>query len=236
MIPAKKVSILIGGTGEIGSAIAIRLFDLGCAVVLVSRGISPRNPILRQAVTDPARLTFHQADFADEKQVKTCLNDVKSVHGHIDFVVYSAGIAPDPDTPLSRYLLSDWLATLNTYLTGFFLCFRESMEFLESGAHILAVSSAVTRLDPSSVPGLHVGHYAAAKHALDTLVKWARHEAHGRGLLLSRIAPGAVDTPFHRNAPARRKPTHVLPLAVVAERIVGALVGGIEIDEELVAQ
>jgi len=170
-----------------------------------------------------------------DDQVHSCLEGIRSTAGRIDFLIYTAGLEPDSDIPLAVYRTDAWCATFNTYVTGFFFCFREGLKVIERGGHIVAVSSAITRFPANALPPIYAGHYAAAKAALDELCKWGRREAHERGILLSRIAPGAIDTPFHRAAPAHLRPPALLPVQVVTEKIVQAVMNGEEIDQELVA-
>lgn len=230
----RKLAIVIGASGEIGSALSMALTSDGCRVV----GVARRLPGL-QRVSDIIGDSFYcySADFTKEADVMGCFRSIIGKHGRPDFVIHTAAITPDPDTPLAELSLAGWQRTFDTYVTGLFLCVRESLRSLEAGAHILAVSSAVTRIPGDQLPpGFHVGHYAAAKSAVDELCKWARREAHERGILLSRLAPGAVDTPFHRNAPPHRRPAAMLSLSTVAEKVTSALRDKRELDEILVAR
>jgi NAD(P)-dependent dehydrogenase (short-subunit alcohol dehydrogenase family) len=178
---------------------------------------------------------IHKADMTLESDVQDCFEYIKSAMGRIDYLIYSAGFAPDADIPLAAYSTAAWLKTLNTYVTGFFLCFRESLQVMEKTGHIVAVSSAVTRFRANALPPIYAGHYAAAKAALDELCKWGKREAAERGILLSRIAPGAVDSPVHRTAPVHLRPSAMVPVSVVSEKIIAALLSGEEIDEVVVA-
>lgn len=111
-----------------------------------------------------------------------------------------------------NYPAEAWRATFEVYLTGFLFPLQHALRLLPRGGHVIAISSAITRFAATNLPGgFWAGHYAAAKAALDELCKWARREAHQRGLMLSRIAPAALDTDFHRSAPAFRRPSAVIP-------------------------
>lgn len=229
----RHVSVIVGGSGHIGRAIGQALLDAGHDVILVARGAAGLRDAARNMTPSPRTLS---ADFTDEYAVAQTLLSLRSEHGRLDSIIYSAGVEPDPDVPLADYPSSAWRVTLDTYATGFFYVLREAFRLLEVGGHIVAIGSAVTRMPGDRLPpGIFVGHYSAAKAALDELCKWARREAHERSLLLSRLAPGAVDVPFHRNAPPHRKPAAVLPLAIIAERVAFALTQGVEVDEQLIA-
>lgn len=230
-----NVAVIIGGTGHIGTAIVVELRKLGCNVAVVARHEHSLEEFPENTFDDGARISIHQADASVEDQIKRCLNEVKEDFGRIDYVVYSAGITPE-DVPLAEYSTESWERTFDVYVKGFFLCFREGMRTIERGGHMVAISSAITRFPTDMLPKIHAGQYAAAKAALDEFVRWGRREAHDNGLLLSRVAPGAVDTPFHQNARASRRPAAVLPLDLIANKVTEALRTAHEIDLQIVAQ
>jgi NAD(P)-dependent dehydrogenase (short-subunit alcohol dehydrogenase family) len=230
-----KSAIVIGGTGRIGRAVVSSLLNTGCKVAVVAYRDHSTDEF---ADSEHARelLLLCQADITIEQQTKECLERIKQAFGRIDYLVYSAGITSEPDVPLADLTTDEWSRTFDVYAKGFFLCFREGLKLIERGGHIVAISSAITRFPADMLPKIYAGQYAAAKAALDELVRWARREAHERKILLSRLAPGAVDTPFHQNAPASRKPPAVLPLRLIAEKIIHAISSSQEIDLQIVAE
>jgi NAD(P)-dependent dehydrogenase (short-subunit alcohol dehydrogenase family) len=72
-------------------------------------------------------ITIHQTDITSELQVKQLFQEIYQIRGRIDFLIYCAGFQPDPDTPLREYPIESWKLTFDTYLTGYFLCLRESL-------------------------------------------------------------------------------------------------------------
>jgi NAD(P)-dependent dehydrogenase (short-subunit alcohol dehydrogenase family) len=61
------------------------------------------------------------------------------------------------------------------------------------GAHIVNLTSVVAR----HLPAAKFGPYAASKAALDCLTEALRLELHPRGIHVSSVAPGLVDTPIY---------------------------------------
>jgi len=92
------------------------------------------------------------------------------------------------------------------------------------------MSSAVKRFSSDNLPPIYAGHYAASKAALDELLKWAKREAHEKGILLSLIAPAVVDTPFQQNALIYRKPPAVISLTQLSDEVSKALLTKKEYD------
>jgi NAD(P)-dependent dehydrogenase (short-subunit alcohol dehydrogenase family) len=223
--------LVVGVTGSIGNAIARKLLSGGWGVLGIARHASIEFP----HIGANERFQFVCADATSESSMREVFASVGT--GSLDFchVVYAAGRDPDMDVPLADYAISDWHATLDTYVSGFLICFQQSLRVFPPGGHILAIGSAVTRFSETSLPPLFVGHYSAAKAALNELCKWGRREAHARKLLLSRVSPSAVDVPFHQNAPDYRRPPATVPLNFLTNRINEALDTRMEVDEEIIA-
>lgn len=230
-----RVAVVIGATGHLGRALVARLLQEDCRVAAVARSHSELEELRQCHQTQRDLLSLHAKDIRVEAQVHDLFREIKAGGGEIDFLIYSAGIKPDPDVCLADYSLNSWNETISIYLTGYFLCLREALNVLAANGHIIVVSSAATRFTTETLPSIHAGHYAAAKAAVDELSKWARRDAHDRKLLLSRIAPGALDMPFHLNAPACRPPVAVLPASAVACKVVDALIRRQECDQMMIA-
>lgn len=206
-----------------GRAIADLLVGSDWNAVLVSRHSSD--------VTDE-RTPHFVADVSSEQSVRAAVRSILN-GGSIDALVYSVGLKPDVGTPLSDYDSADWRKTFAAYVDGLFYVYKAILPSMERGGHILAISSAITRLSSDSLPPFNAGHYAAAKSALDEFCKWARREAHERGLLMSRVAPGSVRSP---TSDALRVPVkNTLSPESVALRVVEAIVKHQEIDEQMLA-
>ncbi len=224
----KRTAIVIGGSGQIGRAIVDRFVCAGCRVVVMARGKTTNSwPDKNNDI-----LTV-RADIGDEIQVREAFDQIQQAVGDISFVVYAAGMEPDPDKSIADYPLISWEQTYRIYVTGVFICIKEALSRLKPGGHFVVLSSAVTRFQEKGLPPLYIGHYASAKAALNELCKWVRREFRDRGLWLSRIAPAAVDVPYHRNAPPHRRPAKLIPLDLIASKIVDTCLNNMEVDEEI---
>lgn len=67
-------------------------------------------------------------------------------------------------------------------------------ERMRPGAHVVQITSVVARF----LPAAKFAPYAASKAALDQLSEALRLELHPRGIHVSSLAPGLVDTPIYR--------------------------------------
>lgn len=230
---SQPVAIVVGATGVLGRGMVTTLLNQNCRVAAVARGLSRLESLTR----DDDSLSIHVADFTQFQDITRCIREVTDTHNQIDYVIYTPSLPPQADVPLLEVTLSDWQAHFDIHVTGFFLCFKHIANVIERGGHIAVISSAITRFRADQLPpNIYAGQYAAAKAALDEFCKWARREAHEKGFMLSHVAPGAIDCPYHRDAPAYRRPPALLPPSEVATVVVNALLTGREIDEVLVAK
>ena len=95
---------------------------------------------------------------------------------------------------------------------------------MQSGAQIVNVSSVVAR----HLPSAKFAAYAASKTALDCLSEALRLELHPRGIHVSTVAPGLVDTPIYDKVSgferAREKLREQVPDWLTAEDVAEAIV------------
>lgn len=95
---------------------------------------------------------------------------------------------------------------------------------MSPGAHIVNLSSVVAR----HLPSAKFAPYAASKTALDCLTEALRLELHPRGIHVSTVSPGLVDTPIYDKVAgferARRKIREQVPAWLTAEDVAAAIV------------
>jgi NAD(P)-dependent dehydrogenase (short-subunit alcohol dehydrogenase family) len=95
---------------------------------------------------------------------------------------------------------------------------------MQPGGHIINVSSVVAR----HLPAAKFGPYAATKVALDCLSEALRLELHPRGIQVSTVSPGLVDTPIYDKVQgferARQKIREQVPTWLTAQDVASAIV------------
>jgi len=225
--------ILIGGSGAIGSALSEAFVRRGFAVGVLSPGLTSRLEDLQKRLP---MVSTCEADATKKTSLRRGLDSLISILGAPAVLIYCAGLPPDVEFPIDEYPIRQWNRTLAVYITGAFLTLREAMRVLSPGGHVVMLSSAITRFSENSLPPIYAGHYAASKAALDELCKWTRRELHGHGVLLSRLAPCAVDMEGLGQAPHRVLPPVSVTLTAVVQRVVDIVVGNEEIDEQMVGE
>ena len=107
-----KVALLTGGTSGIGLAVAQQLAAQGVRVVLAGRD-PQQGQAAAQALGDPTKALFVQADVSRESQVQALVQHTLTHYGQLDFVFNNAGTEGTPGSLVdtTEESLEDILAT-----------------------------------------------------------------------------------------------------------------------------
>jgi citronellol/citronellal dehydrogenase len=182
-----QVAIVSGGGTGIGRAIALELASLGAAVTVCGRRAEPLEDTA--ALQPDGLITPVACDIREEDQVQALVDGVFERHGRIDLLVNNAGgqfLAPaEAITP-----------------KGFRTVIRLNVEGTWLMTHAVAVKAmipagrgkvvSITLSPHSGQPGM--AHSAAARAAVENLmrtlsIEWARY-----GIALNAIASGQIGT------------------------------------------
>lgn len=212
--------VITGGSGGIGAALARRYLGRGDFVTLIARDPAKldqaRADCLRETGRAPAILTGDVTHAAD---LDSLLREADRARP-VDILIANAGIggsvvlAPPEGEPadLARRILEvNTLGAINTVspLLG-------AMAARGRG-HIVLVGSIVSSL---ALPQSPV--YSASKAAVHSYGHGLRRLLMERGVRVSVVSPGFVDTPMSRSLPYAR------PFLVSADRAAAIIVRGID--------
>ncbi|MEQ7127352.1 SDR family NAD(P)-dependent oxidoreductase [Actinopolymorpha sp. B11F2] len=234
---AGAFGVVTGASSGIGRAVALRLAGMGCRLVLVGRD--------KERLDEVAGRTGGEvriADFADDESIAALTSWLAALDPVPDILLNNAGIGAvadaDADTDDEQIPGAEFGAGVDL---------RSGKEL--PGAvleRLLAVNlRAPIELTRAVLPGMlrrgsgHLGYvtsiaallgvpressYAAVKAALHAYGRSLHAEVASRGVGVSIVAPGIVDTEFfdRRGVPARRFPRPISPDRVAA-RIVRAI-------------
>lgn len=205
----KRVVLVTGGSGGIGSAIVRSMVAEGANVAIhYHRGEDRANDLVQElanagvinnaGVIKNAGVISVGADLRDENQVKQMFADVESKLGPIDVLIANAGVWPQEDTPLREMPLERWHETINVDLNTVFLCVREHLLMVERH-HLLDPSTVVIGSTAGCVGEAGHADYASAKSAMmyglvqSLKNEIARQTRFGR---INAVCPGWTMTPM----------------------------------------
>jgi NAD(P)-dependent dehydrogenase (short-subunit alcohol dehydrogenase family)/pimeloyl-ACP methyl ester carboxylesterase len=187
---AGQLAVVTGAGGGIGRALCLELAERGARIVAVDVD----GPAAEHTAALADRLTpgaaARRVDVADAAAVDGLAVWVRDRFGVPDLVVNNAGIGvagPFLDTPAE-----DWERVVDVNLRGVVhgcRAFAPMMAAAGGGGRIVNTASAAAYL-PSRV----YGAYAATKAAVLMLSRGLRGELAGKGVGVTAVCPGPVDT------------------------------------------
>ena len=195
-----RVALITGGASGIGLAVAERLVDEGARVVL--------------ADLDPDRLATATAKLGDvsagaqgdvrvEADVARAVATAVERFGRLDIGVNCAGLGGfGPITDLEE---DQWDLVVDICLKGVFLSVKHEARQMVAqggGGAIVNIASLNARQ-----PAEGMVAYCSAKAGVEMLTKVAAMELGPKGVRVTAVAPGLIDTPltqFQRDVPALR--------------------------------
>ncbi|MGE0709377.1 MAG: SDR family NAD(P)-dependent oxidoreductase [Planctomycetota bacterium] len=184
-----RVAIVTGGGRNIGKAIAYRLHEQGCNVVVCARTQKEIDHTAGVIQEQGGRAIAVACDVAKESDVERVLEAARKFFGRIDFLINNAGNFVSK--PLGDTTNEDFDQLVDGNLRGAFLFSRTALPDLRQApsGRIVNVSSLF-----GLIPGKDVALYSAVKAGLIGFTKALARELHKDGINVNAVCPGAVDT------------------------------------------
>jgi len=185
----RRVVLVTGGTGGIGTAICKKLARAGHIVATTYR--NEEKARAWEAEMKKEGLTFHLykcdvASFEDsQKMVKAVVQEL----GPIQVLVNNAGITRD--SSLRKMTIDQWRDVISSDLDSVFSVTRSVIDYmLESGfGRILNISSINGQKGQFGQ-----SNYAAAKAGMHGFTKALAQEVAKKGITVNTISPGYIET------------------------------------------
>ena len=181
-----KTAVIIGGTGELCSYMALGLAKAGAEVVLVGRSEEKAKARLAKIEEAGGKGYFVSADAGDRHSLNELLNTVVARSGQVDILVNGAGI--NSPTPFVEITDEEALNILNINLVG---VMRACQVF---GNYFLSRDVAASIINLGSISGLNplsrVFTYSASKAAVHNLTRNLAREWADRDIRVNTLIPG----------------------------------------------
>lgn len=191
MILKDKISIITGGSGGIGRAIAITFAREGSHLVLNSRTKAELEAI-RQEVKkfSLTRVEIFRTDVSKPEEVNKLVEFTLTKFATIDVLVNCAGVQ-GPIGMVTDIDSENWLETINTNLCGTFLCMKAVLPIMiaKKKGKIINFSGG-----GAVSPRPRLSAYSASKAAVVRLTETLAKEVREYNIDINAIAPGAVNT------------------------------------------
>ena len=177
----KRVVLITGAAGGIGSATARVFADAGWHVVGVDR---------RRVDDLPGVAHFIHADISDPEALERIFGEVTADEGRLDALVNNAAI--QICKPLIETTPDEWDAVMASNLRSVYLAVRLAYPLMRSHGGAIVNVSSVHAIATSA----NIAAYAASKGALLALTRALAIELAPDHIRVNAVLPGAVDTPM----------------------------------------
>ena len=186
---SKRIAVVTGGIGGLGTEICKALSQAGRTVIAVDlHSREERVASFRQEV-EGHDIHFAAADVADYQSCGALVRDIESRHGSLDILVNNAGITRD--STLRKMDRSQWDAVLDVNLGSAFNLCGHAMDGMQARGfgrvvNISSVSGQTGNFDQTN--------YAAAKAGLHGFTMSLAREVATKGITVNSISPGYIET------------------------------------------
>jgi len=191
------VAVVTGASRGIGRACALRLAEMGLAIVAnyVSNE-SAAKTLAAEIEAQGGKVTLVKGDVGNEQDVLNIFAAADAL-GTLVALVNNAGVV-DVVTRVDEMTVERLNRMFNINVIGSFLCAREAVLRMSTrhkgqGGSIVNISSVAATLGS---PGTYVD-YAAAKAAINTFTKGLALEVAEENIRVNAVAPGIIDTDIH---------------------------------------
>lgn len=185
------LALVTGAGSGIGREVAVSLARHGTRVVAVDIEGAAAEKVAAACGELGPEAEAAQCDVADADAVAALAETVASTHGGVDVLVANAGVGMS--SRLTDMSVDDWRWIRGVNLDGVvhtLLAFGPPM-LARGHGHAAIVSSGLAYTPRATEPA-----YVATKAAVLALAQSVRADWHPRGVGVSAVCPGVIDTPI----------------------------------------
>ncbi|MBY0423511.1 MAG: SDR family oxidoreductase [Parvularculaceae bacterium] len=187
-----KTALVTGASRGIGRAVAERLARDGAFVIAHYNASKAEADSLVAAIRAAGgEAVAIGADLSDARAVERLAADVRTQlrarDGRLDILVNNAGVAdfvPFAETTEAQF---DRVFAVNVKAP--FILTQKLIDAVPDGGRVIFTTTVVSDVYFAGVPA-----YAASKGAIDTLIRYLAGEYGAKGVRVTGVAPGAIDT------------------------------------------
>ncbi len=187
---AKKIAVVTGPCGAIGSAIVAQLIKDGLSVIGLDINQAELVEMSKQYAGD---FTGIEVDLTDAPAIEQAFKEIESKFGGVDALVNNAGncfMSEFPNIPTAEFELQ-----MSINFSAAFHCSQAAVKLMLGRPGIRKIvsisSNGAYNFDVFDPP-----HYRASKAALDTLTKDLARRYANEGISVNSIAPAMTESPL----------------------------------------
>ena len=191
--PPKRIALVTGGIGGLGTEICRQLAQAGRTVIAVDLSVrNERVAAFRDEVASFGdAIAFEPADVSDFDNCRQLTERIEQQHGSIDILVNAAGITRDAS--LRKMTPQQWHELMQVNLDGVFNMCRNVVEGMTGRGfgRIVNISSVNGQTGQFGQT-----NYSAAKAGVNGFSMALARETARKGVTVNTVSPGYCDTPM----------------------------------------
>lgn len=194
----KRVAVVTGGIGGLGTEICVHLANAGHTVVAVDLAASnERIEPFKQATRQfNGQVNYRPINVADHAETLSVMRQIESEFGTVDVLVNAAGITRDAS--FRKMSPEQWTDVIHINLTGAYNVTRAVIDgMVDRGFGRIVNISSVN----GQTGNFGQTNYSAAKAGLHGFTMALAREVARKGVTVNSISPGYCDTPMVRAIP-----------------------------------
>lgn len=181
-----KIAVITGGNSGIGLATAKDFVAEGATVVISGRNQETLDAALAEISGNASAV---QADVTQMGDLEKLFDEVRSRHGKIDVLFVNAG--GTTTNPIQAVSEEQFDSIMNVNFKGAYFTIQKALPLMGEGGSIVLNTSIANSMGMATM-----STYAAAKAALETLIRTISAEVIGQGIRVNAVSPGPIATPF----------------------------------------
>lgn len=223
-----KVVLIAGGAKNLGGLLSKNFAKQGAKIAIHYNSESTKNEaesLLNEIKQNGGDAFLYQADLTNVKNISTFFELTKQKFGGVDIAINTVGKVmkkPFVETTEDEY---DTMFDINSKIAYFFI--QEAGKHLNNNGKINTILTSLL----AAYTGLY-STYAGAKAPVEHFTRMASKEFGNRGISVTAVAPGPMDTPFfyaqeteqtvayHKSASALGGLTYIKDIAAFVEFLV----------------
>lgn len=187
-----KVVLIAGGAKNLGGLLSRELAKKGAKIVIHYNSDSTKadaEKTLEDIKTAGGEAVLFQADLTNVENIRILFNEARKQWGGIDIAINTVGKVlkkPFSETTEAEY---DSMFDINSKVAYFFI--QEAGKQINDNGKICTIVTSLL----AAYTGLY-STYAGGKAPVEHYTRAASKEYGGRGISVTAVAPGPMDTPF----------------------------------------
>ena len=188
-IAEKKVVLVTGATGGLGTAMCKKMYDDGYTVIANYRSEEKAKEWQRKLHDEGYDIAIYYADVSDYDSCGKMIDQITADIGHVGVLVNNAGITKDG--AFRKMSVENWKAVISSNLDSVFNCSRHVINpMIDNGfGRIINISSVNGQRGQFGQ-----ANYSAAKAGMHGFTKTLAMEVANKGVTVNTISPGYIGT------------------------------------------